>query len=79
LLIPFSEFLKSGKRIGADNIDEESINKNNGFGFDKDSDLRSFLISNLYFYSAKLAEKDVSGLHNNFFIKRNNYIKINKI
>jgi hypothetical protein len=79
LLIPFSKFLKSGKRIGADDIGEELINKNDGFDFGEDGGFRFLLVSNLYFHSAELAEKDISGLRNDLLIERNNYIKIDKI
>jgi hypothetical protein len=79
LLIPFNKLLKSDKYISADNIDKESISKNNDFGFDKNSDFKSLFINNLYFHPAKLAEKGVSNLRNNFFIERNNYIKIDRI
>jgi hypothetical protein len=78
-LISFNKFLKPDKRINADNIDKKSINKNNGFDFDKDSGFRSLLINNLYFHPTKLTEKGVSSLRNNLLIERNNYIKINKI
>jgi hypothetical protein len=67
------------KYIGADDIDEESVNKNDGFDFDKNGDFRFFLINNLYFYPAELTEKGVSDLRNGFLIERNNYIKVNRI
>jgi hypothetical protein len=79
LLISFNKFLKSSKRISADNIGEKSINKNNGFDFDEDGGFKPLLIDNLYFYPAKLIEKGVSGLRNSLLIERNNYIKVDKI